>query len=282
MDSIVLPQRKLFTQMEPGPINAVEKEAPRESLAKSQLSTNTAKTYNLSVNNPLQVLTRQPRPTFPPGLLSATPNQTVCDESMEVAPRKLFGQQQITKPDNSGNSKQVKSKPKTLFGKEPRPNVMPVFPAEILSVSVDKTVPNTTKLASEIQPPANKLFKSTGAKRKKMFVDLFVSESEGDLSDAQAKRISLPKRAGSMEPPSRRSSLASRGTRDSLMSTTTDIYLDEWKMLPSSTILSEQLEEMVAETPTKRIRLSKLLEQKAVGSVKNTKLTNKSAISNSE
>ncbi|XP_028169122.1 FK506-binding protein 5-like [Ostrinia furnacalis] len=155
--------------------------------------------------------------------------------------------------------KTVNVPPKNLFGHGTRPKSKPVFPAALLNLSSNKTVNKTKEnVAAEVKGQVKSLFGNrAGTKRKNMFADFIVSESEDEISEIQPKVFGFPKK-----PDTRRDSATSRGKREHspTSSITTDIEMEEWKMLPSSTMVENQLEDMMAaaKTPVKRPRLSKL------------------------
>lgn len=138
----------------------------------------------------------------------------------------------------------------------------PVFPAALLSMSPNRTAADKTKenLLAEPKPQVRSIFGNRPAnKRKNMFADFIVSESEDEIPEIQPKVFGFQKKLEQ-----RRVSSVSKGREHSPTSSiTTDIEMDDWNMLPSSTMVDNQLEEMVAgHTPVKRARLSKLSEAK--------------------
>lgn len=152
--------------------------------------------------------------------------------------------------------------PKNLFNQINRPRSKPVFPAALLNISPNKTANKTKELATtEAKGQVRNLFGNRGGtKRKNMFADFIVSESEDEISEIQPKVFGFQKKTDQ-----RRNSTASRGGRHSPTSSiTTDIEMDEWQHLPSSTMVENQLEDMMvaARTPVKRARLSLLAEIK--------------------
>lgn len=177
--------------------------------------------------------------------------------------QKIFGQiigtrETMTKSnkDITIDDKVVYAETKQLFQNKPR--TKPLFPAALLDVSPDKTVMDKTKAsAAEPKTQARNLFGNRqGAKRKNMFADFIVSDSEDEISDIQPKVFGFTKKPV----PIRRASSASRGFRES--SPTTDTDMDEWRLLPSSTMVEHQLEAMMEPNTPKRPRLSKLTEIK--------------------
>lgn len=199
INSIVIPQRKLFTQKDHGQNKFGQVIGARETLAKLHKS-------------------------------------HVADKTVNVAPKNLFGQ-----------------------GTKPR--TKPVFPAALLNLSPNKTANKTKENVAEVKGQVRNLFGNrAGTKRKNMFADFIVSESEDEISEIQPRVFGFPKKADT-----RRESANSRGKREHspTSSVTTDIEMDDWKMLPSSTMVENQLEDMMAaKTPVKRARLSKLAEIK--------------------
>ncbi|XP_026732950.1 interaptin-like [Trichoplusia ni] len=200
INSIVLPQRKLFTQKDSQPEKKFgQLGGNRETLAKLHKTntTNIDKTVNVGTRELFQ--NKRSKPVFPAALLSMSPNRTAADKTKD-----------------------------NLLA-EPKPQVRSIFGNR----------------------PANK--------RKNMFADFIVSESEDEIPEIQPKVFGFQKKLEQ-----RRVSSVSKGREHSPTSSiTTDIEMDDWNMLPSSTMVDNQLEEMVAgHTPVKRARLSKLSEAK--------------------
>ncbi|KAJ8713282.1 hypothetical protein PYW07_013652 [Mythimna separata] len=218
--SIVLPQRRLFTQKENQPQKKYGHLMDnRESLAKLYKT-----------------------------------NTTNIDKTMNVGTRELF--------QNNKRSK-------------------PIFPAALLNISPDKTAADKTRGndLADPKPQVRNIFGNRPAnKRKNMFADFIVSESEDEIPDIQPKVFGFQKKLEQ-----RRISSVSRGRESSPASSiTTDIELDFRMMLPSSTMVENQLEDMVASTPVKRARLSKLSEAKEseAGTLQTNTISDKSKQSN--
>ncbi|CAH2091447.1 unnamed protein product [Euphydryas editha] len=177
------------------------------------------------------------------------------------------------------HEKEIDIGPKNLLNKAPKPRIKPVFPAELLNIS-SKTVNKTKELpASKVKGQVRNLFSNRlGTKRKNIFADFIVSESEDEIPDIQPKVFGFQKNTQK-----RRESSASRGLGHSPTSSI-DLELDDWKHLPSSTLVENQLNE-AATTPVKRARLSKLSEPKESEitnintTVNKTRQSNKSASS---
>ncbi|XP_053606761.1 enolase-phosphatase E1-like [Plodia interpunctella] len=161
---------------------------------------------------------------------------------------------------------------KKLFGESSKPRSKPAFPTELLTFSPDKTV---NKTMGEVKGQVRNLFGNrAGVKRKNKFADFIASESEEE-PEIQPKVFGFQKKH---DLPSRRVSTAS--------SVTTDIDMDDWKLLPSSTMVQTQLEAMMVDSPVKKARLSKLSEGKefetatnSTGITNRTKQSNKSVLS---
>ncbi|RVE50601.1 hypothetical protein evm_004725 [Chilo suppressalis] len=201
ISSIVIPQRKLFTQKENQPQKKFgQLIGTRESLAKLQKTTSN-------------------------------------DKTLHVAPKKLFNQQ---------------SKPKSK----------PIFPSALLNISPNKTVNKTKEMAgAEPRVEVRTLFGNrAGTKRKNMFADFIVSESEDDISEIQPRVFGFQNKGEKQK----EASNAYRREQSPTSSIATDTEMDEWKLLPSSTMVENELEDMMAtaRTPVKRARLFKLLEDK--------------------
>ncbi|CAH0584076.1 unnamed protein product [Chrysodeixis includens] len=215
INSIVLPQRKLFTQKEKQPQKTFgQLGGNRETLAKLHKTntTNIDKTVNVGTRELFQ--NKRSKPVFPAALLNMSPNRTAADKTKE-----------------------------NLLA-EPKPQVRNIFGNR----------------------PTNK--------RKNMFADFIVSESEDEIPEIQPKVFGFQKKLEQ-----RRISSVSKGREHSPTSSiTTDIEMDDWRMLPSSTMVENQLEEMVAgHTPVKRARLSKLSEVKESEAGTNTIQSNSTA-----
>lgn len=163
--------------------------------------------------------------------------------------------------------------PKNLFNKAPKPRTKPAFPAALLNIS-SKSVNKTKEMpAPEVEGQVRNLFGNRpGTKRKNFFADFIVSESEDEIPDIQPKVFGFQKNAQK-----RRESSASRCVGHSPTSSI-DLELDDWKHLPSSTMVENQLEE--ATTPVKRARLSKLSEAKETETINTNRTVNKTRQSN--
>ncbi|KAG6461860.1 hypothetical protein O3G_MSEX012901 [Manduca sexta] len=161
-----------------------------------------------------------------------------------------------------GHDKSIKVGPRELFQNN-KQRTKPIFPAALLDISLNKTVSDKTK-ENLMEPPKNQVRNIFGnhapTKRRNMFAEFVVSESEDEIPEIQPKVFSFPKKSD----PKRRGSSTSRGMREPspASSITTDMEMDDWKQLPSSTMVAEQLEEAMSRTPVKRARLSKLSEAK--------------------
>ncbi|XP_047026498.1 microtubule-associated protein futsch-like isoform X1 [Helicoverpa zea] len=208
--SIVLPQRRLFTQKENLPQKKfVQLMDNRESLAKLH-----------------------------------KPNTTTTDKTVNVGTRELF-QNKLSKP---------------------------IFAAALLNISPNKTAADKTKenVLIEPRPPVRSIFGNRPAnKRKNMFADFIVSESEDEIPEIQPKVFGFQKKLEQRR-------ISSKGSPTS--SITTDMEMDDWRMLPSSTMVENQIEDMMGgNTPVKRARLSKLSEAKESDAGTNTLQTNTTA-----
>lgn len=163
--------------------------------------------------------------------------------------------------------------PKNLFNKAPKPRTKPAFPAALLNIS-SKSVNKTKEMpAPEVKGQVRNIFGNRpGTKRKNFFADFIVSDSEDEIPDIQPKVFGFQKNAQK-----RRESSASRGVGHSPTSSI-DLEMDDWKHLPSSTMVENQLEE--ATTPVKRARLSKLSEAKETETINTNSTVNKTRQSN--
>ncbi|XP_035445286.2 putative leucine-rich repeat-containing protein DDB_G0290503 [Spodoptera frugiperda] len=197
INSIVLPQRKLFTQKENKPQKKFGQFSDnRETLAKLHKT------------------------------------NTQGDKTVNVGTRELF--------QNAKRSK-------------------PIFPAALLNISPNKTAMDKTKENILPEPKVRNIFGNRPAnKRKNMFADFVVSESEDEIPELQPRVFGFQKKLEQ-----RRISSISKGREGSPASSiTTDMEMDDWKLLPSSTMVENQLEDIVAGHTPKRARLSKLSEAK--------------------
>lgn len=198
--------------------------------------------------------------------------------SIDIPQRKLFSQKdlqvnnklsQIIGTKSQANlhntivaDKTIEVAPKNLFGQN-RPRSKPIFPAALLNISLNKTANKTREIAApEEKVQVRSLFGNRGGtKRKNIFADFVLSESEDEISEIQPKVFGFQKQIEQ-----RRDSSNSRGKREHspTSSITTDIEMDEWQHLPSSTMCDNQIEDMMAavRTPVKRARLSNLTDIK--------------------
>ncbi|CAH0694317.1 unnamed protein product [Spodoptera exigua] len=195
INSIVLPQRKLFTQKDSKPQKKFGQFSDnRETLAKlHKTNTNVDKTVNVGTRELFQNAKRS-KPIFPSALLNISPNKTTADKTKENI---------LQEP-----------KVRNIFGNRPT------------------------------------------NKRKNMFADFVVSESEDEIPEIQPRVFGFQKKLEQ-----RRISSISKGREGSPASSiTTDMEMDDWKLLPSSTMVENQLEDIVAGHTPKRARLSKLSE----------------------
>ncbi|CAH1638866.1 unnamed protein product [Spodoptera littoralis] len=209
INSIVLPQRKLFTQKENKPQKKFGQfNDNRETLAKLHKT------------------------------------NTQSDKTVNVGTRELF--------QNAKRSK-------------------PIFPAALLNISPNKTAADKTKENILPEPKVRNIFGNRPAnKRKNMFADFVVSESEDEIPEIQPRVFGFQKKLEQ-----RRISSISKGREGSPASSiTTDMEMDDWKLLPSSTMVENQLEDIVAGRTPKRARLSKLSEAKESEAGTNTLRTN--------
>ncbi|XP_072947573.1 uncharacterized protein [Epargyreus clarus] len=155
--------------------------------------------------------------------------------------------------------------PKNLFNQGTKPRSKPIFPSALLNISANKTLANKTKELPTNEPKGQvkSLFGNRpGTKRKNMFADFIVSESEDEISEIQPKVFGFQKKL-------EQKNVKDRGGRAiSPTSSMTDTEMDDWRQLPSSTMVDHQLEDGLITTPIKRARLSKLSE--AVESINTT------------
>ncbi|XP_063382739.1 myb-like protein X isoform X2 [Cydia fagiglandana] len=169
-------------------------------------------------------------------------NESVA--SIVVPQRRLFNQKQQTQAkfgDVMGSRKSlgktniedqsIEVAPKNLFNKGPRNR--PVFPAALLN-STNKTINKTVEPETNKQTRPN-LFGQAGTKRKNMFTDFVLSDSEED-SEVQHKVFGFKKNNN------KRLSLGTRSRRMPSLtpSMTTEIDIDDWNLLPSSTMIGAQ------------------------------------------
>ncbi|OWR47475.1 hypothetical protein KGM_214803 [Danaus plexippus plexippus] len=135
---------------------------------------------------------------------------------------------------------------KNLFNQSSKPRTKPVFPSALLNVSANKTINKTKELPpAEIKGQVRSLFGARpGAKRRNMFADFIVSESEDEIPEIQPRVFGFQKK----NEQKRRASSMSRHSPTSSI----DLEIDDWRLLPSSTLVENILEE----SPVKRAKLN--------------------------
>ncbi|XP_045536117.1 uncharacterized protein MAL13P1.304-like [Papilio machaon] len=148
----------------------------------------------------------------------------------------------------------------------------PAFPPGLLNMT-DKTLINKTHDITKHEQVRNLLGNRAGTKRKNMFADFIMSESEDEIPDIQPNVFGFAK----SKQPQRKISL--QGTRNtSPRSNETDLEFDDWQHLPSSTMVDNEFGNTES-SPLKRPRLSKpdSVIEEVRGNVRNkldkTKLT---------
>ncbi|CAG9560952.1 unnamed protein product [Danaus chrysippus] len=135
---------------------------------------------------------------------------------------------------------------KNLFNQPSKPRTKPVFPSALLNVSANKTMNKTKELPpAEIKGQVRSLFGGRqGSKRRNMFADFIVSESEDEIPEIQPRVFGFQKK----NEQKRRASSMSRHSPTSSI----DLEIDDWRLLPSSTMVENLLEE----SPVKRLKLN--------------------------
>ncbi|CAK1586455.1 unnamed protein product [Parnassius mnemosyne] len=146
---------------------------------------------------------------------------------------------------------------KDLFNRGTKKCSKPVFPAALLNVSINRTLPNKTKEIANQGQAQNLFGNRAGAKRKNIFAEFIVSESEDEIPDIQPKVFGFSK---INEHKQQKKSTSHEPRETSPASDITDIEIDDWKLLPSSTMVDNQFGNIERSTPVKRIRLNKLSE----------------------
>ncbi|CAH2039875.1 unnamed protein product, partial [Iphiclides podalirius] len=147
---------------------------------------------------------------------------------------------------------------KDLFNRGNRERTKPAFPTALLNISANKTVSNKRDKDISKQGQVRNLFGNRpAAKRKNMFAEFIVSESEDEISDIQPKVFGFAKNS---EQQRLRVSSSQRVRETSPTSDVTDIEMDDWKLLPSSTMVENHFGHIESHTPVKKARLSKLNE----------------------
>ncbi|XP_013134571.1 PREDICTED: uncharacterized protein PF11_0213-like [Papilio polytes] len=147
----------------------------------------------------------------------------------------------------------------------------PTFPPGLLNMT-DKTLVNKTQDITKHEQVRNLLGNRAGTKRKNMFADFIMSESEEEIPDIQPNVLGFTK----SKQPQRK--MSSQGIRNSPRSNETDLEFDEWQQLPSSTMVDNEFGD-IESSPVKRPRLSKpdSVIEEVRGNVRNkidkTKLT---------
>lgn len=184
----------------------------------------------------------------------------------------------LHKPDSANVDKNDNVPTRELFQNKQRSK--PLFPAALLNISPNKTIADKTKDFATVEPKAQvrNIFGNRVTKRKNIFTNFIVSESEDEIPEIQPKVFGFQKKVEAR----RRGSSSSRGIREPspTSSIATDIEMDDWNMLPSSTMVEHQLEIILADgNSPKRARLSKLIEIDSEAGSNATKQSNKSTLS---
>ncbi|XP_013172528.1 PREDICTED: protein PFC0760c-like [Papilio xuthus] len=125
----------------------------------------------------------------------------------------------------------------------------PAFPPGLLNMT-DKTI-NKTHDITKHEQVRNLLGNRAGTKRKNMFADFIMSESEEEIPDIQPNVFGFAK---SKQPQRKMSSQGTRNT--SPRSNETDLEFEDWQHLPSSTMVDNEFGNTES-SPVKRLRLSK-------------------------
>ncbi|CAG9793695.1 unnamed protein product [Diatraea saccharalis] len=182
----------------------------------------------------------------------------------ENLPQKKFGQlietrETLAKLHKTTNSdKTLNVAPRNLFSQAPKTKSKPVFPAALLNISPNKTANKTKETTvTEVRGQVRTLFGNKGGtKRKNMFADFIVSDSDEDISEIQPKVFGFQRK----DKPQQEPSTAYKRDTSPTSSITIENEMEDWKLLPSSTMVENQLEEMMTtgKTPLKRAKLSHL------------------------
>ncbi|CAG4939349.1 unnamed protein product [Parnassius apollo] len=144
---------------------------------------------------------------------------------------------------------------KDLFNRGAKERSKPVFPVGLFNVSLNKTLPNKSKEIANHGQARNLFGNRAGAKRKNIFAEFVGPESEDDIPDIQPKVFGFSKNNENQQ----QKNLTPHEPREtSPTSDITDIEIDEWKLLPSSTMVDNQFGNIEGSTPVKRRKLNKL------------------------
>ncbi|KOB65257.1 Myb-like protein X, partial [Operophtera brumata] len=214
--------------------------------------------------------------------------------SIVIPQRRLFSQKNNLQPTNFGEimgkrdtlaelhktdtdvDKTINVRTRELFQTKQRSKQ--IFPAALLNISPNKTSTDKTELVTgEPRAQVRNIFGNRATKRKNIFSNFIVAESEDEIPEIESKVFNFQMKLDAH----RQGSSPSRGIRDSLASSiTNDMEMDDWKMLPSSTLVENQLEILIADgNSSKRARLSKLTEIESEAGSNSTKTSNKSVSS---
>ncbi|XP_023934251.1 putative leucine-rich repeat-containing protein DDB_G0290503 [Bicyclus anynana] len=145
-------------------------------------------------------------------------DQTTTDQEINVIPKKLF---------NQGKQK-----------------TKPVFSTALLSASANKTMSKSPeKSTKEIHGQVRNLFSNKpGAKRKHTFGAFLLNDSEDDIPDIQPKVFRFPKKIENSQILKQHRRSTSHSSVHSSTSNITDVEMDEWEHLPSSTMVEHQFD----------------------------------------
>ncbi|KAL4709267.1 hypothetical protein ACJJTC_013327 [Scirpophaga incertulas] len=137
----------------------------------------------------------------------------------------------------------LKVQPKNLFSQTSKPRSKPIFPAALLNLSPNKTSNKTKELVTvPVERQARNLFGNRpDLKRKNMFADFILSESEDEISEIQPHVFAFQNKV------EQQAELRNKRRRPSDASSIGD---EEWRHLPSSTMMDNQLDHIMLEATT--------------------------------
>ncbi|XP_041986794.1 uncharacterized protein PF11_0213-like isoform X2 [Aricia agestis] len=228
-------------------------------------------TNNIEENFDVEILSQEKK-NYTLDLPESSDGESI--NSIVIPQRKLFTQKENHPPkkfprvfnnreelvklqkSNVDHDNEIDVRPKSLFNQAKKPKTKPIFPSALLSMSVNKSIANKTREIPTVEPKGQvrSLFGNRpGTKRKNMFADFVVSESEDEVPDIQAKVFGFQKKS------EQKRRVSARGVENSPTTSILDVDIDDWKQLPSSTMMENQIEDLAA-TPSKRTRLTGFIE----------------------
>ncbi|XP_068618359.1 putative leucine-rich repeat-containing protein DDB_G0290503 isoform X2 [Battus philenor] len=200
------------------------------------------------------------------------PESSDCEsiQSIVIPQRKFFAEKDNCKTqkiftklvDNRDNISHRKSKSnydktitvgkKELFNTKEKRKA--VIPPNLLDISMSRTLVDKTKDFENLGRVRNFFGNRVNIKRKNMFAEFIVSDSEDEIPDIEPKTTGFSKKTLQQEQQQHRRSTLKGAPNTSMMSEISNLEIDDWSHLPSSTMMENQFGS--TDTPVKRIRLS--------------------------